>query len=185
MELLETVAQELVRINEKLGTQIYSRLHSTKPTVPASTLSVVQDWRKDSRCWEISGRSTTFRLQQIFMRDYQASAAGEVCDILQIPAFLFLRRQTDLFWFLQATGKTVNIKKAQFLSGRDMKYPVEKALESGAKEVWLTERGNCFGYNNLVVDFRNIPDMKRRLCQMSSWTVPIAFSARVQVTAKP
>ena len=57
------------------------------------------------------------------------------------------------------TGKVVNIKKAQFLSGHDMKYPVEKAVQSGAKEVWLTERGNSFGYNNLVVDFRNIPDM--------------------------
>lgn len=55
--------------------------------------------------------------------------------------------------------KIINIKKAQFLSGLDMKYPVEKALEAGAKEVWLTERGNMFGYNNLVVDFRNIPDM--------------------------
>jgi 2-dehydro-3-deoxyphosphooctonate aldolase (KDO 8-P synthase) len=53
----------------------------------------------------------------------------------------------------------VNIKKAQFLSGEDMKYPYEKAVQSGAKEVWLTERGNMFGYNNLIVDFRNIPDM--------------------------
>ena len=57
------------------------------------------------------------------------------------------------------TGKTVNIKKAQFLSGNDMRYPVEKAREAGAKDVWLTERGNMFGYNNLIVDFRNIPDM--------------------------
>ena len=57
------------------------------------------------------------------------------------------------------TGKIVNIKKAQFLSGQDMVYPVEKAKEAGAKEVWLTERGNMMGYNNLVVDFRNIPDM--------------------------
>jgi 2-dehydro-3-deoxyphosphooctonate aldolase (KDO 8-P synthase) len=57
------------------------------------------------------------------------------------------------------TGRIVNIKKAQFLSGKDMKYPVEKAREAGAKDVWLTERGNMMGYNNLVVDFRNIPDM--------------------------
>ena len=89
---------------------------------------------------------------------YQAEAAGEVCDVLQIPAFLC--RQTDLLVAAAKTGKVVNIKKAQFLSGRDMRYPVEKALESGAKEVWLTERGNSFGYNNLVVDFRNIPNMK-------------------------
>ncbi|MBR3726388.1 MAG: 3-deoxy-8-phosphooctulonate synthase, partial [Prevotella sp.] len=56
-------------------------------------------------------------------------------------------------------GRIVNIKKAQFLSGRDMRYPVEKARDAGAQDVWLTERGNSFGYNNLVVDFRNIPDM--------------------------
>lgn len=88
----------------------------------------------------------------------QAEAAGEVVDVLQIPAFLC--RQTDLLVAAARTGRIVNIKKAQFLSGRDMRYPTEKALESGAKEVWLTERGNSFGYNNLVVDFRNIPDMK-------------------------
>ena len=80
-----------------------------------------------------------------------------MCVLLQIPAFLC--RQTDLLVAAAKTGKVVNIKKAQFLSGRDMRYPVEKALHSGAKEVWLTERGNSFGYNNLVVDFRNIPDM--------------------------
>ena len=88
----------------------------------------------------------------------QAKPVGEVVDVIQIPAFLC--RQTDLLVAAAKTGKIVNIKKAQFLSGRDMKYPVQKCLESGAKEIWLTERGNCFGYNNLVVDFRNIADMK-------------------------
>ena len=78
-------------------------------------------------------------------------------DVIQIPAFLC--RQTDLLVAAAKTGKTVNIKKAQFLSGLDMRYPVEKAKDSGASDVWLTERGNIYGYNNLVVDFRNIPDM--------------------------
>lgn len=77
--------------------------------------------------------------------------------MLQIPAFLC--RQTDLLVAAAATGRIVNIKKAQFLSGEDMKYPYEKAVKSGAAEVWLTERGNMYGYNNLVVDFRNIADM--------------------------
>ena len=86
----------------------------------------------------------------------QAEAVGRVVDVIQIPAFLC--RQTDLLVAAARTGKTVNIKKAQFLSGRDMRYPVQKCMESGAGEVWLTERGNSFGYNNLVVDFRNIPD---------------------------
>ena len=80
-----------------------------------------------------------------------------VCDILQIPAFLC--RQTDLLIAAAKTGRTVNIKKGQFLSGEDMRYPVEKAREAGATEVWLTERGNMMGYHNLVVDFRNIPEM--------------------------
>jgi 2-dehydro-3-deoxyphosphooctonate aldolase (KDO 8-P synthase) len=88
---------------------------------------------------------------------WQARPVGEVCDVIQVPAFLC--RQTDLLVAAAKTGKIVNIKKAQFLSGMDMKYPVEKARDAGASEVWLTERGNCFGYNNLVVDFRNIPDM--------------------------
>ena len=95
---------------------------------------------------------------------HQAEAVGEVVDVIQIPAFLC--RQTDLLVSAAKTKKIINIKKAQFLSGRDMKYPVEKALEAGAKEVWLTERGNCFGYNNLVVDFRNIPDMKEIVPQV-------------------
>ena len=88
----------------------------------------------------------------------QAEAVGEVVDVIQIPAFLC--RQTDLLVAAARTGCTVNIKKAQFLSGDDMRYPVEKCRDAGAREVWLTERGNMFGYNNLVVDFRNIPAMK-------------------------
>ena len=88
---------------------------------------------------------------------WQAKPTGEVVDIIQIPAFLC--RQTDLLVAAAQTGRIVNIKKAQFLSGQDMRYPVEKAREAGATDVWLTERGNMMGYNNLVVDFRNIPDM--------------------------
>lgn len=87
----------------------------------------------------------------------QAARVGEVVDVLQIPAFLC--RQTDLLVAAAKTGRIVNVKKAQFLSGVDMRFPVEKCREAGAKEVWLTERGNMFGYNNLIVDFRNIPDM--------------------------
>jgi len=90
---------------------------------------------------------------------WQAAPVAEVVDVLQIPAFLC--RQTDLLVAAARTGRIVNIKKAQFLSGLDMQYPVEKARQSGAADVWLTERGNSFGYNNLVVDFRNIPDMLR------------------------
>lgn len=89
---------------------------------------------------------------------FQAAIAAEVVDILQIPAFLC--RQTDLLVAAAETGKIVNIKKAQFLSGQDMFYPAQKVKEAGNEQIILTERGNSFGYNNLVVDFRNIYDMK-------------------------
>jgi 2-dehydro-3-deoxyphosphooctonate aldolase (KDO 8-P synthase) len=102
-------------------------------------------------------RKWGLRLLTDIHESYQAAPVGEVVDVLQIPAFLC--RQTDLLLAAAATGKTVNIKKAQFLSGVDMQYPYQKAIEAGASEVWLTERGNSFGYNNFVVDFRNIPDM--------------------------
>ena len=107
----------------------------------------------------LSDIKTKYRLRILtdIHEAWQAKPAGEVCDVLQIPAFLC--RQTDLLVAAAQTGCIMNIKKAQFLSGKDMWYPVEKAREAGAKEVWLTERGNMMGYNNLVVDFRNIPDM--------------------------
>jgi 2-dehydro-3-deoxyphosphooctonate aldolase (KDO 8-P synthase) len=88
---------------------------------------------------------------------WQAEPVGKVVDVLQIPAFLC--RQTDLLVAAAHTGRTVNVKKAQFLSGRDMRYVADKMRQAGESEVWLTERGNMMGYNNLVVDFRNIPDM--------------------------
>ena len=90
---------------------------------------------------------------------FQAAIAAEVADVLQIPAFLC--RQTDLLVAAAKTGKVVNVKKAQFLSGQDMFYPAQKVIEAGNGQVILTERGNMYGYNNLAVDFRNIYDMKK------------------------
>lgn len=88
---------------------------------------------------------------------HQAQQAAEVVDILQIPAFLC--RQTDLLLAAAETGKIVNVKKGQFLSGHDMAFVVKKLESSGNSQILLTERGNMYGYNNLVVDFRNIVDM--------------------------
>ena len=156
-ELLNTVAEELVRINSKLGTDIIFKasfdkanrtsIHSFRGPGLEKGLQMLADIKS----------KYGLRVLTDIHESCQAAPAGEVCDVLQIPAFLC--RQTDLLVAAAKTGKIINIKKAQFLSGLDMKYPVEKALEAGAKEVWLTERGNMFGYNNLVVDFRNIPDM--------------------------
>lgn len=156
-ELLNTVAEELVRINSKLGTDIIFKasfdkanrtsIHSFRGPGLEKGLQMLADIKS----------KYGLRVLTDIHESYQAAPAGEVCDVLQIPAFLC--RQTDLLVAAAKTGKIINIKKAQFLSGLDMKYPVEKALEAGANEVWLTERGNMFGYNNLVVDFRKIPDM--------------------------
>lgn len=88
----------------------------------------------------------------------EAAMAAEYVDVLQIPAFLC--RQTNLLVAAAKTGKAVNIKKGQFLSAGTMKFAVDKVLESGNDQVILTDRGNTFGYQDLIVDFRNIPEMK-------------------------
>jgi len=156
-ELLDTVAKRLVDINAKLGTDIIFKasfdkanrtsLHSFRGPGLERGLQMLADVRA----------KYGLRLLTDIHESWQAEPAGKVVDVLQIPAFLC--RQTDLLVAAARTGKIVNIKKAQFLSGQDMRYPVEKAKAAGAKDVWLTERGNIYGYNNLVVDFRNIPDM--------------------------
>lgn len=158
MELLDTVAQKLVEINSKLNTNIIFKASFDKAN--RTSLNSFRGPGLEKGLQMLADIKSKYNLQITtdIHESYQAEAAGKVCDILQIPAFLC--RQTDLLVSAAKTGKIVNIKKAQFLSGVDMKYPVEKARESGAKDVWLTERGNCFGYNNLVVDFRNIADMK-------------------------
>jgi 2-dehydro-3-deoxyphosphooctonate aldolase (KDO 8-P synthase) len=89
---------------------------------------------------------------------HEAAMAAEYVDILQIPAFLC--RQTELLVAAAQTGKVVNIKKGQFLSGQSMKFAVEKVIGAGNNSVILTERGNSFGYGDMVVDFRNLPEMK-------------------------
>jgi 2-dehydro-3-deoxyphosphooctonate aldolase (KDO 8-P synthase) len=157
-ELLDLVATKLADIQKKTGLEIYFKasfdkanrtsIHSFRGPGLEKGLQMLAD---------VKAKHGLPLLTDIH-ESYQAAAAGEVVDVLQIPAFLC--RQTDLLVEASRTGKIVNIKKAQFLSGEDMQFPVEKCREAGAKEVRLTERGNIYGYNNLVVDFRNIPLMK-------------------------
>ncbi len=98
----------------------------------------------------------------------QVEAAAEILDVLQIPAFLC--RQTDLLNAAAKTGKTVNIKKGQFLSPKDMENAARKIREAGNENILLTERGASFGYNNLVVDMRSFPIMR-------SFGYPVVFDA--------
>jgi 2-dehydro-3-deoxyphosphooctonate aldolase (KDO 8-P synthase) len=156
-ELLEQVAQELVRINRKSGTDIIFKSSFDKANRTSISSFRGPGLEKGLQMLSDIKEKYGLRILTDIHESWQAEPAGQVCDVLQIPAFLC--RQTDLLVAAAKTGRTVNIKKAQFLSGMDMRYPVEKARDAGAKDIWLTERGNTFGYNNLVVDFRNIPDM--------------------------
>ena len=156
-ECLDTVAQELVRLNARYGLEIIFKASFDKAN--RTSISSYRGPGMEKGLQMLADIKAKYGLQLLtdIHEAYQAAPVAEVVDVLQIPAFLC--RQTDLLVAAARTGKRVNIKKAQFLSGADMQYPVQKVLESGGKEVWLTERGNSFGYNNLVVDFRNIPDM--------------------------
>ncbi len=89
----------------------------------------------------------------------EAQLAANYVDVLQIPAFLC--RQTELLLAAGKTGKVINIKKGQFVSGQAMRFAVEKVQSTGNENIWLTERGNMFGYGDLVVDYRNIPIMQK------------------------
>ncbi|MBR6893826.1 MAG: 3-deoxy-8-phosphooctulonate synthase [Bacteroidaceae bacterium] len=158
MDVLEEVAQELVRLNQAYGLDIIFKasfdkanrtsIHSYRGPGMEKGLQMLGDVKA----------KFGLRILTDIHESWQAQPVAEVADVLQIPAFLC--RQTDLLVSAAKTGKTVNIKKAQFLSGIDMQYPVQKVRESGNDKVWLTERGNIYGYNNLAVDFRNIADMK-------------------------
>lgn len=158
-DVLETVAAELSRLNQKYNIDIIFKssfdkanrtsIHSYRGPGLKKGLQMLADIQ------------SKFHLRTLtdIHESSQAQPVGEVVDVIQIPAFLC--RQTDLLVAAAQTGKIVNIKKAQFLSGLDMEFPVQKVRESGNQQVWLTERGNIYGYNNLVVDFRNISDMHR------------------------
>ncbi len=156
-ELLDIVAAKLVDINQRLGTDIIFKASYDKAN--RTSISSFRGPGIDKGLLMLNDIKEKYGLRILtdIHEAWQAEHAGQVVDVIQIPAFLC--RQTDLLIAAARTGKTVNIKKAQFLSGSDMRYPVEKARDAGAQDVWLTERGNMMGYNNLVVDFRNIPDM--------------------------
>ena len=158
-ELLDDVARRLVAIREKFQTEVYFKASFDKAN--RTSLSSYRGPGLEKGLQMLADIKTRYSLPLTtdIHESYQASAVGEIVDVLQIPAFLC--RQTDLLVAAAQTGRVVNVKKAQFLSGDDMQFPVEKCREAGAKEVWLTERGTTLGYNNLVVDFRNLPIMKQ------------------------
>ncbi len=158
-DCLDEVARELVRIQEKLDVEIIFKSSFDKANRTSISSFRGPGIERGLQMLADVKSKHGLRILTDIHEAWQAAPAAEVADVLQIPAFLC--RQTDLLVAAAKTGRIVNIKKAQFLSGADMQYPVQKVQEASANqtETWLTERGNSFGYNNLVVDFRNIPDM--------------------------
>lgn len=156
-ELLDIIAKEIESINRELGIDIIFKASFDKANRTSISSFRGPGMEKGLIMLDSIKKKYNLRILTDIHESWQAAPVAEVADVIQIPAFLC--RQTDLLVSAAKTGRIVNIKKAQFLSGNDMIYPVEKAKEAGAKEVWLTERGNTMGYNNLVVDFRNIDDM--------------------------
>ncbi|MCQ2076157.1 MAG: 3-deoxy-8-phosphooctulonate synthase [Bacteroidaceae bacterium] len=162
LDVLEEVAEELVRLNKKYDIDVIFKASFDKAN-RTSIRSYRGPGLEDGLVMLAHIKNKYgLRLLTDIHETYQAEPVGKVVDVIQIPAFLC--RQTDLLIAAAKTGKIINIKKAQFLSGDDMQYPVDKVLQSNDNaitKVWLTERGNMYGYNNLVVDFRNIQLMQK------------------------
>ena len=157
-DLLDEVACELVRIKQKFNIEIYFKasfdkanrtsVHSYRGPGLEKGLQMLGDVREKHG----------LKLLTDIHESFQAAPVGEVVDVLQIPAFLC--RQTDLLVAAARTGKIVNIKKGQFLSPGAMRFAADKVVEAGNDQVMLTERGTTFGYQDLIVDYRGIPEMQ-------------------------
>lgn len=169
-DVLDAVAQEIVKIQQSLGADIIFKASFDKANRTSLRSYRGPGLERGLQMLADIKERYNLRVTTDIHESYQAAAAGEVCDILQIPAFLC--RQTDLLVAAAKTGRPVNIKKAQFLGAADMQYPVEKVREiwknlqpvkpsslQTSPEIWLTERGTTFGPQNLVVDFRNLSVM--------------------------
>jgi len=157
-ELLFVVAEKLVAIREKLNITLVFKSSFDKANRTSIKSYRGPGLEKGMELLQAVKEKFGLPVTTDIHEPFQATVAAQVVDILQIPAFLC--RQTDLLVAAAQTGKVVNVKKAQFLSGQDMFYPAQKVMEAGNNQLILTERGNSFGYNNLVVDFRNLDDMK-------------------------
>lgn len=158
-ELMDEIASALVEIKKRLNVEVIFKASFDKAN-RTSINSFRGPGLEKGMTWLSDIRNTyNIPVTTDIHESYQAEPVGQVADILQIPAFLC--RQTDLLVEAARTGKIVNVKKAQFLSATDMQYPAGKILECENTQIMLTERGTIMSPGNLVVDFRNIPEMKK------------------------
>ena len=157
-DVLDEVARHIASINATLGTNIVLKASFDKAN--RTSIGSYRGVGMERGLEMLAEAKSRYRLRITtdIHEAWQAEPVSQVVDIVQIPALL--SRQTDLIAAAARHAKVVNIKKGQMLSAEDMHHAYIKAMESGAREVWLTERGNMFGYNNLVVDFRNITTMR-------------------------
>ena len=158
-EMAMRIADKIVKITQKLEIPYIfkgsfkkanrSRIDSFTGIGDEKALKILQ------KVSQIFGVPTVTDIHEVS----DAAMAAEYVDVLQIPAFLV--RQTDLVVAAAKTGKTVNLKKGQFMSPESMKHAVQKVLDSGNDKVYITDRGTMFGYQDMIVDFRGIPTMKQ------------------------
>ncbi len=158
-DLLDTVAGQLVRLSDKYQIPLIFKASYRKANRSrGDSFKGIGDIKALEILKNTGSKYSVPVITDIHNPD-EAEIAARYADVLQIPAFLC--RQTDLLEAAAFTGKWINIKKGQFLSGNSMQFAVKKVYDAGNKNVMLTERGTTFGYQDLVVDFRNIPEMKK------------------------
>lgn len=158
-EMVMRLAEKLKRITEKMPIDFYFKASFDKANRTSISSYRGPGIEKGLHILNNVKEELQVKIVTDIHEPYQAEIAASVCDIIQIPAFLC--RQTDLLIAAAKTGKTVNIKKAQFLAPWDMKNVVNKVKESGNDSIMLCERGTSFGYNTLVVDMTSIIEMKK------------------------
>jgi 2-dehydro-3-deoxyphosphooctonate aldolase (KDO 8-P synthase) len=167
-ELTLMIAERLREMADKLGVGLIFKSSFDKANRTSSKSFRGPGLEKGLKTLEAVKKRTGLPVTTDIHETSQAAAAAQVCDVLQIPAFL--ARQTDLIQEAARTGKPVNVKKGQFMAPWDMKHVVTKMAEAGNTQLLLTERGSTFGYGNLVTDMRSIPWMQDLGC-------PVIFDA--------
>ena len=158
-EIANEIAEKLIAITSKLSIPLvfkgsYRKANRTR----LDSFTGIGDLKALDILGDISSKFNIPVITDIHSSD-EAKIAAEYVDIIQVPAFL--ARQTDILVSAANTNKIINIKKGQFMSADSMKYAVDKVVESGNQKVMITERGTQFGYNDLIVDFRGINELKK------------------------